>query len=164
MSLFAPRMWRCFSPYLFVSLLEGVCSTHVEMFPPSCTSSAPWLGLLHACGDVSAAPLDSGAMRSFAPRMWRCFSKSWAGLFSIRVCSTHVEMFLVRHHGQPHPSSLLHACGDVSVAENCALSALTFAPRMWRCFKNLQFYEDFGVVCSTHVEMFLRQPRFKRIH
>ena len=30
---FAPRMWRCFPSTRVESMEEGVCSTHVEMFP-----------------------------------------------------------------------------------------------------------------------------------
>ena len=34
----APRMWRCFLGHLVVGKTEGICSTHVEMFPTGISS------------------------------------------------------------------------------------------------------------------------------
>ena len=53
--------------------------------------------MLHARGDVSKP--DNGFLGDFAyaPRTWRCFQSYEVIYNPIRVCSTHVEMFLV--HG-----------------------------------------------------------------
>ena len=138
----APRMWRCFSPYLAVSLLEGICSTHVEMFPRMwrcfrpgaqgderasiCSTHVemflrrtPHMAyrkhLLHACGDVSDSPDIHDDFITSAPRMWRCFYRGRHFGRVHAICSTHVEM-LPRPKRVPMPTShLLHACGDVSV-------------------------------------------------
>ena len=52
-SLFAPRMWRCFSARTSWQARRSVCSTHVEMFLPQPSMSPISASLLHACGDVS---------------------------------------------------------------------------------------------------------------
>ena len=131
---YAPRMWRCFLLISATYQLRKVCSTHVEMFLS--TRSIFYINdsLLHACGDVSKTAEASGWDESFAPRMWRCFLPFVSALRSCQVCSTHVEMFLTSRFSQDVKSSLLHACGDVSVPRFVPLLTL--------------------LVCSTHVEMF----------
>ena len=132
--LFAPRMWRCFHARKVELIARKVCSTHVEMFPAYIRYLSAQEGLLHACGDVSGIKIFKDVSSGFAPRMWRCFHFRLS--FSLRpfVCSTHVEMFLTSRFSQDVKSSLLHACGDVSVPRFVPLLTL--------------------LVCSTHVEMF----------
>ena len=73
-----------------------------------------YIGILHACGDVSASDELAGAKYKYSPRMWRCFY-GYLHLQYIRgVFSTHVEMFPHTLSSQGKPSSILHACGDVS--------------------------------------------------
>ena len=72
----APRMWRCFRHGRFQSQKEGICSTHVEMFPRQYELVAPRLNLLHACGDVSYTCNRVMGGDESAPRMWRCFYAS----------------------------------------------------------------------------------------
>ena len=62
---------------------------------------------------------------------------------------------------QDQSDGLLHACGDVSLASASTQPQPQFAPRMWRCFGFFEIYSLIAVVCSTHVEMFLRirKPR-----
>ena len=109
---FAPRMWRCFSPCLFVSLLEGVCSTHVEMFLSLNQNPLMTMSLLHACGDVSTQGPSCTRTRGFAPRMWRCFFFQIQAWNLARVCSTHVEMFPACRGRDRQGRRLLHACGE----------------------------------------------------
>ena len=136
MSLFAPRMWRCFSFRDALHQQCDVCSTHVEMFPVPATLGSVVAGLLHACGDVSISPTCQKTDTLFAPRMWRCFyRKAWA-YDDEGVCSTHVEMFPARRSGRNSSSSLLHACGDVSRFKSPSERRNWFAPRMWRCFSS----------------------------
>ena len=81
---------------------------------------------------------------------------------SDRVCSTHVEMFLRRCLRSPALRSLLHACGDVSVYTFRPLVLDASAPRMWRCFFSGTSRNAYCRVCSTHVEMFLREYLIER--
>ena len=69
---FAPRMWRCFRAGIRDVGAARVCSTHVEMFPPTASWSGCRMGLLHACGDVSVNVSHYVITVRFAPRMWRC--------------------------------------------------------------------------------------------
>ena len=75
---FAPRMWRCFLISFECLASHLVCSTHVEMFPASRSSSASGRRLLHACGDVSSPRYPGGHRKQFAPRMWRCFRPAYS--------------------------------------------------------------------------------------
>ena len=70
---FSPRMWRCFYCKRLHERQRGVFSTHVEMFPPSCSVTGKVRRFLHACGDVSSEFLQIGSTEEFSPRMWRCF-------------------------------------------------------------------------------------------
>ena len=115
---FAPRMWRCFFHLSSFSPLEKVCSTHVEMFPPSHEPISFPSSLLHACGDVSATRPSGPHYDEFAPRMWRCFRATRGQDRGIQVCSTHVEMFLMMSRSFRACVSLLHACGDVSCKDH----------------------------------------------
>ena len=160
----APRMWRCFQGCAGWQSCDGVCSTHVEMFLASTTSEALRRCLLHACGDVSFTELMSTWLSLSAPRMWRCFYGRLGGGHHDCVCSTHVEMFLIRSLRRFNPQSLLHACGDVS-ASGCLLhNAGMSAPRMWRCYDILPDEITGSDVCSTHVEMFRSQPGTGPLH
>ena len=154
MSLFAPRMWRCFYDYGFMSDTDKVCSTHVEMFPTATTTEKKAKRLLHACGDVSTSPLSRVAPSLFAPRMWRCFQDQEPNHQPDKVCSTHVEMFLLHTSPESVYPCLLHACGDVSTEAPCTWTVDRFAPRMWRCFFSTWQRKSKRTVCSTHVEMF----------
>ena len=132
--MFAPRMWRCFWGITVYCKCPGVCSTHVEMFlwKPRSRGNSP--RLLHACGDVSQLAASGKKAWTFAPRMWRCFWQRELRQPQRQVCSTHVEMFLVKMTLDESEKGLLHACGDVS--SGC---------------KHVQIH---SCVCSTHVEMF----------
>ena len=134
MSLFAPRMWRCYQALLRMCGGGAVCSTHVEMFLLRSSLSNASRRLLHACGDVSIRVMFSDTICRFAPRMWRCFLEELLVEFVVRVCSTHVEMFLSRKPPQRPQDCLLHACGDVSWSDAATRDSCRFAPRMWRCF------------------------------
>ena len=131
----APRMWRCFPLLYPVLFIPWVCSTHVEMFPTGPIISTVRRCLLHACGDVSSAMIDSCSL--------------------ITVCSTHVEMFPHLPEAGGGKESLLHACGDVSVHYPLSGFCGESAPRMWRCFYQVPSEAFQQSVCSTHVEMFL---------
>ena len=133
-SSFAPRMWRCFYVATEITLNNGVCSTHVEMFLTSLYQAVDDPGLLHACGDVSYTIGDVWGWAKFAPRMWRCFLLLAPAHLSTPVCSTHVEMFLPHHVTIWLILRLLHACGDVSGQWAQGQQTARFAPRMWRCF------------------------------
>ena len=89
----APRMWRCFHTPLRPVHLQGVCSTHVEMFLALIACVSYDTCLLHACGDVSIWLQWTSRRTMSAPRMWRCFRRGQPGLDTGHVCSTHVEMF-----------------------------------------------------------------------
>ena len=130
----APRMWRCFQQACEEILAQMVCSTHVEMFLSRGYSSCPWVGLLHACGDVSIIQKTDNELYESAPRMWRCFYQEIATKFADDVCSTHVEMFPSSLSSAFHSMGLLHACGDVSNRTHYLNSPQMSAPRMWRCF------------------------------
>ena len=69
----APRMWRCFHTPLRPVHLQGVCSTHVEMFLALIACVSYDTCLLHACGDVSIWLQWTSLRTMSAPRMWRCF-------------------------------------------------------------------------------------------
>ena len=112
--LFAPRMWRCFGSEPSCHQREGVCSTHVEIFPCRGPTSTVWT--------------------RFAPRMWRCFRRDLRQGREHEVCSTHVEMFPPPPPLPLRRRRLLHACGDVSLKKIADNYGLEFAPRMWRCF------------------------------
>ena len=128
-------MWRCFPVTYPMDCGVTVCSTHVEMFLLGNNPLQFSLGLLHACGDVSNTIVLPGGVLSFAPRMWRCF--------------TRIHPRVVQAHG------LLHACGDVSALPPLPSYMSWFAPRMWRCFSTCSIRTGISQVCSTHVEMFL---------
>ena len=136
-TLFAPRMWRCFSSTGFPDHGLQVCSTHVEMFPAYAYLEFRLARLLHACGDVSVLVCGDDPCRAFAPRMWRCFSSYVHDYQICGVCSTHVEMFLPGAEHKRMESRLLHACGDVSKFMKIYSAVARFAPRMWRCFPGL---------------------------
>ena len=114
--------------------------------------------------------------------MWRCFQHGTAASGHARVCSTHVEMFLLDVAEEVEKNSLLHACGDVSTdgvlvkmpdgvcsthvemfpsKRSRRASSTWFAPRMWRCFSQARASYAQSQVCSTHVEMFPQQKSSK---
>ena len=156
MSLSAPRMWRCFLGMTMEDLAKAICSTHVEMFLFSSLLVRLLSDLLHACGDVSAVNVASTMSGASAPRMWRCFQGGGLPPGRTPICSTHVEMFLLKNDVYRGKIHLLHACGDVSIAALIWSHTLSSAPRMWRCFQLLLFDSCPSGICSTHVEMFLR--------
>ena len=160
----APRMWRCFHSPGYLDMTSSVCSTHVEMFLSSSHSPFHPDRLLHACGDVSSRSSPLSPYFGSAPRMWRCFLADGDLAAPLDVCSTHVEMFPLGKRQKPRAHSLLHACGDVSLAILYAHHHHTSAPRMWRCFQIKYLAISDAVVCSTHVEMFLLQKmRFSSV-
>ena len=63
-------------------------------------------------------------------------------------------MFPPSEYLQGPEQSLLHACGDVSALLLFHHHFHRSAPRMWRCFHDMQRPSDHRGVCSTHVEMF----------
>ena len=91
-----------------------------------------------------------------APRMWRCFCSRSQLAGNGDVCSTHVEMFPQTLQLIQEEQCLLHACGDVSSWDGLSQQGVESAPRMWRCFPLGNHQEGIDLVCSTHVEMFLR--------
>ena len=124
------------------------------MFLPTCSLRLCRFCLLHACGDVSGLDSWHPLCRRFAPRMWRCFYSRYTSVCTVRVCSTHVEMFLSPTLMPVSSGGLLHACGDVSRVAYFWEMGTGFAPRMWRCFYSFEIWSCSGLVCSTHVEMF----------
>ena len=96
--------------------------------------------------------------------MWRCFQHLPESFNLLRVCSTHVEMFLSFAPTSRRLPRLLHACGDVSMIRNVQADAEEFAPRMWRCFPIITLRIALSSVCSTHVEMFLRRVHHVQGH
>ena len=151
----APRMWRCFlataSPVSFFWNLLHACGdvSAKSGGPLGEGGSAPrmWrcfpqghvlldtaLDLLHACGDVSTSTSRPTVPVRSAPRMWRCFPFIGGHTMATKICSTHVEMFLLCIGDRVRIVDLLHACGDVSAVCPKVAAALTSAPRMWRCF------------------------------
>ena len=140
----APRMWRCFLPFLRWRHSKAICSTHVEMFLDEIHLKLAAKDLLHACGDVSLYELVDWRYSQSAPRMWRCFRAQERPLRQSQICSTHVEMFPGPDSAASRRSHLLHACGDVSglTAENSIFSQS--APRMWRCFPLVHMWREIG--------------------
>ena len=99
---FSPRMWRCFQHSGWLPACVDVFSTHMEMFLYNCNHVAVYSRFLHACGDVSYSRWHTADLHSFSPRMWRCFFRLGDNIYSSRVFSTHVEMFLPLYRHECH--------------------------------------------------------------
>ena len=157
---FSPRMWRCFymaNPYAY---LCEVFSTHVEVFLILTLGLIAVLSFLHACGGVSSMSLMDIKSVSFSPRMWRCFFPRRMRHSASKVFSTHVEVFLTSDKVSASSASFLHACGGVSWDGRHHGRFREFSPRMWRCFSPSVASCRRGLVFSTHVEVFLKTPRW----
>ena len=154
-------MWRCFRRLHEGAGRTGICSTHVEMFLDEVLEVVPLCHLLHACGDVSGRAHRPPSGCGSAPRMWRCFFDKKLVNSTLKICSTHVEMFLLILSKSQINSHLLHACGDVSPFVLYLDFGWKSAPRMWRCFLPFLRWRHSKAICSTHVEMFLDEIHLK---
>ena len=112
--------------------------------------------MLHARGDVSESGMSASQEMKYAPRTWRCFHHDGPAHRRGYVCSTHVEMFPSTSTITSGKGSMLHARGDVSSSLHCSILTLEYAPRTWRCFFLTHEEARRHIVCSTHVEMFLK--------
>ena len=96
----------------------------------------------------------SDPMKSFSPRMWRCFRIRTVLTACYRVFSTYVEVFPTLRGRYQHCRCFLHVCGGVSFNQSRVCLVKRFSPRMWRCFRIRTVLTACYRVFSTYVEVF----------
>ena len=92
-TLFSPRMWRCFRLTRSNSNNSRIFSTYVEVFLGRIVKQTALLNFLHVCGGVSAAYGFDMRVYGFSPRMWGCFQVSLSASDANAIFSTYVEVF-----------------------------------------------------------------------
>ena len=155
MTIFSPRMWRCFPLYRFGWKANSIFSTYVEVFLSLYARSIAFSDFLHVCGGVSNRGFYVSERNIFSPRMWRCFRIGDGFAGSGEIFSTYVEVFPSRIQTKTQRFHFLHVCGGVSLIYNEWFRDEKFSPRMWRCFQCLIETTLRLAIFSTYVEVFL---------
>ena len=90
---FSPRMWRCFFVKVTTTVAGTIFSTYVEVFLMLNRGALNGGNFLHVCGGVSFSVFQTRRIRTFSPRMWRCFSARRYAFCARFIFSTYVEVF-----------------------------------------------------------------------
>ena len=81
---FAPHERRCFSVFIFIAEMTGICSARAEMFLTFSNSLKTSKNLLRTSGDVSFFRKSHDRIIVFAPHERRCFHYEPITVMSIK--------------------------------------------------------------------------------
>ena len=154
----SPRMRRYFR--FFRHALRGTVlfSAHAEVFPKSALVYPESAPLLRACGGISTG-LGSSFMREISsPRMRRYFRGDPAQHPAGGLFSAHAEVFPFVSYARATLTTLLRACGGISVCVVCASHLNYSSPRMRRYFLPRLPHRRTPILFSAHAEVFPSKP------
>ena len=132
---FSPRRWGCFGRPEDPKRPFSVFPTQVGMFLDRRRSTCRICSFPHAGGDVSLPESVTPVSVGFSPRRWGCFRYCLERSWLRRVFPTQVGMFPSCLRGLVQPWRFPHAGGDVSRRTSSRLTASSFSPRRWGCFR-----------------------------
>ncbi len=151
-----PRAWRRSNVAECIRPLRRFTSTRVETLRAAYTGRSKATVHLHARGDASSRPFNSGVGRGSPPRAWRRSEHPCDLIPRSRFTSTRVETLPSIRAEFVHVSVHLHARGDAFFDSFEDVDSIGSPPRAWRRLVFLGIKGSVARFTSTRVETLCR--------